>query len=68
MELLTLGKKQRCYPWNTAMVEIIGAKKDDITGELRKLHIPELLALYSSSNINRNHVLVGNNPEMCTEF
>ena len=54
-----------CNPqnWKNSMMIPRQTNKD-----LRKLHIAELHALYSSSNINRNHVLVGNNPEMCTEF
>ena len=34
--------------------EKFGAKKDEITGELRKLHNAELHALYSSPNIIRS--------------
>ena len=33
---------------------IFGAKRDEITGEWRKLHNAELHALYSSPNIIRN--------------
>ena len=33
--------------------EIIGAKRDEITGEWRKLYNSDLHALYSSSNIIR---------------
>ena len=35
-------------------MKIFGAKRDDITGEWRKLHNTELHALYSSPNITRN--------------
>ena len=35
-------------------MKIFGAKKDDITGEWRKLHNAELHALYSSPNIIRS--------------
>ena len=34
--------------------KIFGAKKGEITGELRKLHNAELHALYSSPNIIRS--------------
>ena len=34
--------------------KIFGAKRDEITGEWRKLHNSELHALYSSPNIIRN--------------
>ena len=34
--------------------KIFGAKRDEITGEWRKLHNVELHALYSSPNIIRN--------------
>ena len=34
--------------------KIFGAKRDEITGEWRKLHNAELHALYSSPNIIRN--------------
>ena len=36
---------------NKVLRKIFGAKKDEITGELRKLHNAELHALYSSPNI-----------------
>ena len=39
---------------NKVLREIFGAKKDEITGEWRKLHNAELLALYSSPNIIRS--------------
>ena len=34
--------------------KIFGAKRDEVTGEWRKLHKTELHALYSSPNIIRN--------------
>ena len=40
---------------NKVLRKIYGAKKDEITGEWRKLLNAELHALYSSSNIIRNH-------------
>ena len=39
---------------NQVLREIFGAKKEEITGELRKLHNAELRALYSSPNIIRS--------------
>ena len=39
---------------NKVLRKIFGAKKDQITGEWRKLHIGELHALYSSPNIIRS--------------
>ena len=35
-------------------MKIFGSKKDEITGEWRKLHNAELHALYSSPNITRS--------------
>ena len=39
---------------NKVLSKIFGAKKEEITGEWRKLHNSELHALYSSSKIIRN--------------
>ena len=39
---------------NKVLRKIFGAKKDEITGECRKLHNAELHALYSSPNIIRS--------------
>ena len=39
---------------NKVLRKIFGAKKDEITGEWRKLHNVELHALYSSPNIVRS--------------
>ena len=39
---------------NKVLRKICGAKKDEITGEWRKIHNAELHALYSSSYIIRN--------------
>ena len=39
---------------NKVLRKIFGAKKDEITGEWRKLHNAELHALYSSPNIIRS--------------
>ena len=39
---------------NKVLRNIFGTKRDEITGECRKLHNAKLHALYSSSNIIRN--------------
>ena len=39
---------------NKVLRKIFGARKDEITGEWRKLHNAELHAIYSSPNICRN--------------
>ena len=39
---------------NKVLRKIFGAKRDEITGEWRKLHKAELHALYSLPNIIRN--------------
>ncbi|KAJ4427211.1 hypothetical protein ANN_24828 [Periplaneta americana] len=39
---------------NKVLRKIFGAKRDEVTGEWRKLHNAELHALYSSSDIIRN--------------
>ena len=39
---------------NKVLRKIFGAKRDDVTGEWRKLHNAELHALYFSPNIIRN--------------
>ena len=39
---------------NRVLRKIFGAKRDEITGEWRKLHNAKLYALYSSPNIVRN--------------
>ena len=52
---LTLREKYRLRMFeNKVPRKIFGAKKDDITGEWRKLHNAELHALYSSPNIIRS--------------
>ena len=38
---------------NRVMRKVFGSKKDEVTGELRRLHNEELYALYSSQNIIR---------------
>ena len=52
---LTLGEGHRLRVFeNKTLRKIFGAKKDKITGELRKLHNFELRVLYSSPYIIRN--------------
>ena len=49
---LTLREEHRLRMFEKKVLrKIFGAKKDEITGEWRKLHNAELHALYSSSNI-----------------
>ena len=50
---LTLRDEHRVFE-NKELSKIFGAKRDEITGEWRKLHNAELHALYSSPNIIRN--------------
>ncbi|KAJ4428630.1 hypothetical protein ANN_24675 [Periplaneta americana] len=52
---LTLREEQRLRVFeNKVLRKIFGAKRDEVTGEWRKLHNAELHALYSSSDIIRN--------------
>jgi hypothetical protein len=49
---LTLRKKCRLTVFeNTVLRRIFGPKRDEVTGEWRRLHNKELYVLYSSSNI-----------------
>ncbi|KAJ4427543.1 hypothetical protein ANN_25191 [Periplaneta americana] len=52
---LTLREEHRLRVFeNKVLRKIFGAKKDEVTGEWRKLHNTELHALYSSADIIRN--------------
>ncbi|KAJ4434033.1 hypothetical protein ANN_16352 [Periplaneta americana] len=52
---LTLREEQRLRVFeNKVLRKIFGAKRDEVTGECRKLHNTELHALYSSPDIIRN--------------
>ncbi|KAJ4429695.1 hypothetical protein ANN_21896 [Periplaneta americana] len=52
---LTLRGEQRLRVFeNKVLRKIFGAKRDEVTGEWRKLHNTELHALYSSPDIIRN--------------
>ncbi|KAJ4444030.1 hypothetical protein ANN_05819 [Periplaneta americana] len=52
---LTLKEKHRLRVFeNKVLRKIFGAKRDEVTGEWRKLHNKELHALYSSPDIIRN--------------
>ncbi|KAJ4448528.1 hypothetical protein ANN_10546 [Periplaneta americana] len=52
---LTLREEQRLRMFeNKVFRRIFGAKRDEVTGEWRKLHNAELHALYSSPDIIRN--------------
>ena len=51
---LTLREEYRLRVFkNKVLRKIFGTKKDELTGEWRKLHNAELHALYSSPNIIR---------------
>ena len=51
---LTLGEKRRLRAFeNRVLRRIFGPKRDEVTGEWRKLHNEELNVLYSSPNIIR---------------
>ncbi|KAJ4444587.1 hypothetical protein ANN_06383 [Periplaneta americana] len=53
--ILTLREDQRLKTFeNKVLRKIFGAKRDEVTGEWRKLHNTELHALYSSPDIIRN--------------
>ncbi|KAJ4435463.1 hypothetical protein ANN_18079 [Periplaneta americana] len=52
---LTLREEQKLRVFeNKVLRKIFGAKRDEVTGEWRKLHNAELHALYSSPDIIRN--------------
>ncbi|KAJ4435669.1 hypothetical protein ANN_18285 [Periplaneta americana] len=52
---LTLREEQRLRVFeNKVLRKIFGAKRDEVTGEWRKLHNAELHAIYSSPDIIRN--------------
>ncbi|KAJ4435453.1 hypothetical protein ANN_18068 [Periplaneta americana] len=52
---LTLREEQRLRVFeNKVLRKVFGAKRDEVTGEWRKLHNTELHAFYSSSDIIRN--------------
>jgi hypothetical protein len=51
---LTLREEHRLRAFeNRVLMRIFGPKRDDVTGEWRKLHNEELHSLYSSPNIIR---------------
>jgi hypothetical protein len=51
---LTLREEHRLREFeNTVLRRIFGPKRDEVTGEWRKLHNEELHILYSSANIIR---------------
>ncbi|KAJ4442558.1 hypothetical protein ANN_04145 [Periplaneta americana] len=53
--ILTLSEEQRLRVFkNNVLRKIFGAKRDEVTGEWRKLHNTELHALYFSPDIIRN--------------
>jgi hypothetical protein len=48
---LTLREERRLRMFENRVLRIFGPKRDEVTGELRKLHNDELHDLYSSPNI-----------------
>jgi hypothetical protein len=51
---ITLTEEHRLQVFeNRVLRRIFGPKSDEVTGELRKLHSPELHTLYASTNIIR---------------
>jgi len=51
---LTLREERRLRVFeNRVLRRIFGPKRDEVTGEWRRLHYEELNDLYSSPNINR---------------
>jgi len=50
---LTLREERRLRVFKNRVLRIFGPKRDDVTGEWRKLHNEELNDLYSSPNIVR---------------
>jgi hypothetical protein len=46
------GRRLRVFE-NRVLRRIFGLKRDEVTGEWRKLHNEELIDIYSSSNIDR---------------
>ena len=54
---LTLRKERRlCVFENMVLRRVLGPKRDEVTGEWRKLHNEELRDLYSLPNIEKNEV------------
>jgi hypothetical protein len=55
-ESWSLTLREECRLWvleNRVLRRIFGPKRDEVTGEWRRLHNEELYALYSSTNIIR---------------
>jgi hypothetical protein len=48
---LTLREERRLRVFENRVLRIFGPKRDEVTGEWRKLHSEELHGLYSSPNI-----------------
>jgi hypothetical protein len=75
---LTLREEHRLRVFENRVLRIFGPKRDEVTGEWRKLHSEELNTLYSSPDIIRQiksrrmrwagHVHAWERREQCTRF
>jgi hypothetical protein len=61
---LTLREESRLRGFeNKVLRRIFGPKRDEVTGEWRRLHTKELYALYSTPNILPISVFLTSSPE-----
>jgi hypothetical protein len=63
---LTLKEERRLWVFeNRVLRRIFGSKRDEVTGECRKLHMGEISDLYSSQNIVR---VIKSRRKRCLEY